>query len=53
MKNPNATTIANYSNEDRGFKNTFTGRLICPRAWVEEFDKDAQAYVILYPGYDT
>ena len=46
MKNPNANAVANYPNEDHGFKNTFTGRLICSRAWVEEYDKNPDLYVI-------
>ena len=46
MKNPNAATIPHYTVEDRGYKNTFTGRLICPRAWIEEYEKDSVEYVM-------
>ena len=48
MKNPNAVNIAHYANTDCGFKDTFTGRLICPQAWVEEYDKDPTMYVMTH-----
>ena len=53
MNNPNATQVACYDNEDRGFNNTFTGRLICPRSWLQEYDQDPYLYVLLSLCRDT